>query len=105
MSDEITDEKTSEEESFAELFESYGEGINEDVQVGDKISGEIISIGKDNVFVDTGTKADGIVDREELLDDNQEISYKVVNMSQIVFVNDMTPFRAMTDDVACWHAT
>lgn len=77
VSDELKDEKTSEEASFAELFEAYGEGVNEDVQVGDKIRGEILSIGKDTVFVDTGTKIDGIVDKEELLDDQREMSVKV----------------------------
>lgn len=86
VSDESTDDKASEEMSFAELFESYSEGINEDVQVGDKITGEIISIGKDAVFVNTGTKIDGIVDKEELLDDKKEISYKVGDMIDLYVV-------------------
>jgi small subunit ribosomal protein S1 len=42
--------------------------------VGDKISGKIVSIGRDSVFVDTGTKIDGVVDKAELLDENGEIS-------------------------------
>ena len=46
-SDELKDENTSEKASFAELFEFYGEGLKEDVQVGDKNRGKIISIGKD----------------------------------------------------------
>ena len=33
--------QTDEEESFAELFESYVEGMNEDIRVGDKVKGEI----------------------------------------------------------------
>jgi small subunit ribosomal protein S1 len=75
VSDNVIDEKDSEEESFADLLESYGAGMNEDVQLGDKIKGEIISIGKDTVFIDTGTKIDGVVDKKELLDDNRELPY------------------------------
>jgi hypothetical protein len=40
-SDELKDENTSEKASFAELFEFYGEGLKEDVQVGDKNRGKI----------------------------------------------------------------
>ena len=88
VSDEITDEKGSEEESFAELFEAYSEGVNEDVQVGDKIKGEIISIGKDTVFVDTGTKIDGVVDKEELLDDNRELPFNEGDVLELYVVSN-----------------
>jgi small subunit ribosomal protein S1 len=74
MSDNFTDNTNeNEEESFADLFESYSAGMNEDIQVGDKVRGEIISIGRDSVFVDTGTKIDGVVDKKELLDDDQNL--------------------------------
>jgi small subunit ribosomal protein S1 len=69
MSDKTKNENNEpEEESFADLFESYSAGMNDDLQLGDKISGKIISIGKDAVFLDIGTKVDGIVERSELLD-------------------------------------
>jgi small subunit ribosomal protein S1 len=57
------------EESFAELFEQYSEGGGDDLSVGDKVSGTVIQVGENSVFVDTGTKLDGVVDREELLDE------------------------------------
>ncbi len=57
------------EESFAELFEQYSEGGTDNVNVGDKIAGTVISVGDTLVFVDTGSKLDGVVEREELLDD------------------------------------
>jgi len=76
MSDDLLDDKDSKEESFAELFESYSAGMNEDIQIGDKISGKIISVTEDTVFIDTGTKIDGLVDKEELLDENHELPYK-----------------------------
>ncbi|MFZ7126121.1 MAG: 30S ribosomal protein S1 [Desulfobacterales bacterium] len=62
-------------ESFEKLLECYSSGMQDDLQVGDAVEGKIISIGKDMVFVDTGTKVDGAVDREELLDDAGELPY------------------------------
>jgi small subunit ribosomal protein S1 len=76
MSDDIVDENTHEEENFADLLESYSSRIKAHIQVGDKVKGEIISIGRDTVFVDTGTKIDGLVEKEELLDENGELPYK-----------------------------
>lgn len=57
------------EESFAELFEQYSDGGSENLNVGDKVSGAVISVGETTIFVDTGSKLDGIVEREELLDE------------------------------------
>jgi small subunit ribosomal protein S1 len=69
MSDHINTENPDHgEESFADLFESYSSGMKDDLQIGDKISGKIISMGKDSVFITTGAKVDGIVERAELLD-------------------------------------
>ncbi len=65
------------EESFAELFESYSAGMNENINVGDKIRGKIISIGGSSVFVDTGTKVDGAIERNELLDDDGNLMVEV----------------------------
>ena len=75
MSDHEKDESNGEEQSFADLLESYSPGKKEELQVGDKVKGEIISIGKESVFVDTGAKTDGVVDTEELLDDKGEMHF------------------------------
>lgn len=65
------------EESFADLFESYSKGMNEDLRIGDKLHGRIISISDSSIFVDTNTKADGVVDIEELRDENGNLPYSV----------------------------
>lgn len=65
------------EESFADLLAAYDTGMNEDLQVGDRIEGKIIAIGDDAVFVDTGTKIDGVVERAELLDEEGGLTCKV----------------------------
>jgi small subunit ribosomal protein S1 len=75
------------EESFAELFESYSAGMNEDIRVGDKIQGKIISIGDNAVFVDTGTKADGIVEMEELKDEDGNLPYAVGDALELFVVS------------------
>jgi small subunit ribosomal protein S1 len=74
MNDHFSDE--SEEESFAELLDAYDKGMDENLQVGDKVKGTIISIGKDTVFIDTGTKVDAVVDKKELLDEDGNIPYQ-----------------------------
>jgi small subunit ribosomal protein S1 len=75
MTNQFDDENSEEkEQSFAALLEAYSPGADADMGVGDKISGKIVSIGRDSVFVDTGTKIDGVVDKGELLDENGEIS-------------------------------
>jgi len=73
MNDDFENESPEGEESFADLFESYSAGMNDNLQVGDKIRGKIISIGTNNVFVDTGTKADGVVEKSELLDEDGQL--------------------------------
>ena len=75
MSDHLDDDNNEEQEqSFAAMLEAYSPGADADIGVGDKISGKIVSIGRDSVFVDTGSKIDGVVDKAELLDESGELS-------------------------------
>jgi len=73
---DTTDNENGEEqeESFAAMLEAYGTGEGSDLGVGDKIRGRIVSIGRESVFVDTGTKMDGVVDKAELLDKDGELT-------------------------------
>jgi small subunit ribosomal protein S1 len=78
INEESEDEDNEEkEESFAEMFEAYAAGMNDDLRVGDKIRGRIIAIGDDSLFVDTGTKADGVVDISELRDEQGHLPHKM----------------------------
>ena len=74
MNDEFENAAPDAEESFAELLASYSTGMNENIQVGDQIRGRIISIGASSVFVDTGTKVDGVVERSELVDEEGQLT-------------------------------
>lgn len=68
-------ENGMEEQSFEELFEEYSAGMSDSAQIGDKVKGTIISIGKDGVFLDIGTKIDGVAERDELLNEDGELAY------------------------------
>ncbi|MDZ7582503.1 MAG: hypothetical protein U5R30_18460 [Deltaproteobacteria bacterium] len=74
----VEDDKANDSEDFATLLESYGGDIDGSVQVGDKINARIIAIGSDTVFVETGTKIDGLVEKKELLDDKGQLPYGVL---------------------------
>ena len=79
MDDNANDNKgeNAEEMSFAELFESYDTKIGNELNQGDKVEGEIISIGDKMVYIDTGTKSYGVVEKIELLDEKGEFLYKI----------------------------
>ncbi len=84
----------NEEEQFADLFASYEAGGGEDLQVGDRIEGEIISIGMDTVFINTGAKIDGAVDKAELLDGEGAFPYQVGDLLTLYVVGaDETEIR------------
>ncbi|MCP3873669.1 MAG: 30S ribosomal protein S1 [Desulfobacteraceae bacterium] len=75
------------EMSFAELFESYDTNISKELNQGDMVEGEIISIGSKNVYVDTGTKSDGVAIKSELLDENGEFLSKVGDKIKLYVVS------------------
>lgn len=87
MTDNPSDIQEGEEKSFAELMETFEGGRDENIRVGERISGKILSIGKDAVFVDTGTKIDGAVDRGELLDENGVLPYEVGDTLELYVVS------------------
>jgi small subunit ribosomal protein S1 len=76
MTDELNDINGNDEEDFATLFESYQNVMDGSLQVGDKVQGKIISIGADDVFIDTGRKIDGIVEKTELQDDQERVTLR-----------------------------
>ena len=64
------------EQSFAELFEASYAGQGEPLNVGDKISARIISVGAESVYFDTGTKIDGVAEKKDLLDGEGNFPHK-----------------------------
>jgi len=74
------------ETDFATLLNSYSPNDTTDLQVGSKVRGKIISIGQDTVFVDIGSKIDGVVERAELLDENNQMNYEEGDLVELYIV-------------------
>ena len=90
MTDSIDDNngfEDTEEPSFAELFESYDSKIGQELSDGDMVEGKIIAIGEARVYVDTGTKSDGVVEKAELVDENGEFSFKAGDIVKLYVVS------------------
>jgi small subunit ribosomal protein S1 len=62
---------------FARMFEDHSSGISQRLSVGDRLRGEILTIGKEDCFVSTGTMNDGVVLRRDLLDSEGKFNHKV----------------------------
>lgn len=74
--DTTEQEETAEEENFAELFaRSYSDPGR--LEPGQKVTARILSISGDWVFIDTGRKGEGVLDRKELLDPEGNLAVKI----------------------------
>lgn len=85
MTDHFDDEQ-SEEESFAALLDAYSGRAEAEIRIGDRIRGKVVSIGKDSIFIDTGTKMDGFVEKAELLDEIQQMKIKEGDVLELYVV-------------------
>lgn len=65
------DDTQNSSQDFGKLFESSMKGVGAVLKVGDKFKGEILSIGKEEVFVATGTVNDGQMSRLDLPTDDE----------------------------------
>lgn len=72
----MTEKEMQEEVSFAELLESSPETPGGQFAPGDTVSGTVVKITKDTVFVDLGGKSEGIADVGEFLDKDGNLSLK-----------------------------
>jgi len=65
-----------ENKSFAELFEAHSEMVRRDFVPGETVSGIVVKVTKDTVFVDLGGKSEGVVEIEEFLDKEGNLTVK-----------------------------
>lgn len=70
------DLEKDESQDFARMFESSLAGVGQSLKAGDKIRGEVLSIGKEEVFFSTGTVHDGSAAKAEFLQPNGELKIK-----------------------------
>ncbi len=95
-------ESEAADESFADMFESYSQETGADLNVGDQVSGRVISIGMDSVFLNVGTKVDAAVDKAELLDEEGELSVQLGDTLELYVVsageNEVRLSRALSGE-------
>jgi small subunit ribosomal protein S1 len=72
----MTEPEMQEEESFAELLEGSSTIPGGRFSPGDTVSGTVVKISKDTVFVDLGGKSEGIADAAEFLDKDGNLNLK-----------------------------
>jgi len=79
----------ADEEDFAKMLAEF-EGdapAKKRPRVGDQVKGRIVSIGADAVFVALGTKAEGVLEREQVLDADNNLTVKVGDVIEATVVN------------------
>jgi small subunit ribosomal protein S1 len=76
--DDEMDEKSGGSSEFAAMLEESFKGSSKKkLKVGEKIKAEILVVGREEIFVATGTMNDGQVARRDLLDAEGNFPYKV----------------------------
>ncbi|MDD2364971.1 MAG: 30S ribosomal protein S1 [Desulfuromonadaceae bacterium] len=68
LMDEAQDAEEMEDGSFAEMFEQSGKDNKRWLEPGQKITGKVLKIGNEWLFMDTGQKGEGVIERKEFLD-------------------------------------
>lgn len=92
-SDLFNDPIDNKSQDFAAMFESSLTGLNKTLRVGDSFKAEILSIGKSESFVSTGTPQDAVLLNTDILDENKNLKYKVGDIIDVVVV------RANADEI------
>ncbi len=82
--------KAEKSQDFASLFEQSVNSAQRNVKVGDQLKGEILTIGKEESFVSTGTARDAVLFTQDLVDENKQVKYKVGDIIDIVVLKVMS---------------
>jgi small subunit ribosomal protein S1 len=72
----MAEKENNEEPSFEELLKASSEGPGRRLFPGDKVSGKVLKVSKDTIFVDLGGKSEGIADIQEFLDKEGHLTLK-----------------------------
>jgi small subunit ribosomal protein S1 len=72
----MTEKENNGETSFEELLKASFEAPGRKLFPGDKVSGKVLKVSKDTVFVDLGGKSEGIAEIQEFLDKKGHITIK-----------------------------
>ena len=101
------DDSQNKKDDFASMLEQSIQGYTKTYGKGDKVTGEVVTLGKDEIFVNIGGR-DGMVPRKELQDASGFVTVKVgdsvnlyVTKSQegILVLSAKASGKAMADDL------
>lgn len=87
MTDNDYFEDETEGESFAEMFEKSSKEQSRWLEPGQKISGRVLKVSAEWIFVDTGQKGEGVVDRKEFLDLDGNVTVKEGDTIAVYFLS------------------
>ena len=85
--DVIEEEEESDEGSFAALFERSSRQSDSWLEPGQKLTGKVLKISAEWIFMDTGLKGEGVIDRKEFLDIDGNITVKEGDMVAAYFLS------------------
>ncbi len=71
------DEKEEQEATFAELFEADPTTPEKDFRLGDTVTGSVVKISGDSVFIELGGKSEGVAEAAEFLDKEGNLTVEV----------------------------
>jgi len=80
---EMDQSNKSQDGDFEQLLKSSFQKKETRLSVGSKIKAEVLSVGKENIIVSTGTRTDGIVALQDLLDSNGKKDIKVGDILEL----------------------
>ena len=72
----MTEREMEESQSFAEIFEAIPKLKDRRFIAGETVSGRVVKISKDTIFIDLGSKSEGIAGIEEFLDKEGNLTIK-----------------------------
>ncbi len=83
--DDVADKSSkNDSQDFASMFEQSLNSAGRRLKVGDAFKAEILSIGREESFVSTGTPQDAAILNADLLDENKVIKYKVGEIIDVI---------------------
>jgi small subunit ribosomal protein S1 len=79
----MTEKENNEEASFEELLKASSETPGRRLFPGDKVSGKVLKVSKDTIFVDLGGKSEGFADVQEFLDKEGHLTIKQGDLVEV----------------------
>jgi small subunit ribosomal protein S1 len=76
MTDNNYFEEETEGESFAEMFEQSASKQSRWLEPGQKVTGRVLKVSAEWIFMDTGQKGEGVIDRKEFLDPDGNVTVR-----------------------------